>query len=67
MRKDTGELKGEILVNGKELPVSFQRTTGTSAYVMLRLLLIDGQAIVNKWTYTSRKLLSEKLWNSLRC
>lgn len=33
---------------------------------MLRLLLIDGQATVNKWTCTSRKLLSGKLWNSLR-
>ena len=28
MRKDVGELKGEVLVNGKELPISFQRTTG---------------------------------------
>jgi ATP-binding cassette subfamily G (WHITE) protein 2 (SNQ2) len=27
-RKDEGELKGEILINGRPLPVSFQRTTG---------------------------------------
>ncbi|KAG8863780.1 hypothetical protein FRB96_007617 [Tulasnella sp. 330] len=27
-RKDTGEITGEILVNGRQLPVAFQRTTG---------------------------------------
>lgn len=27
-RKDTGEVIGEVLVNGQALPVAFQRTTG---------------------------------------
>lgn len=27
-RKTEGEIKGEILINGNQLPVSFQRTTG---------------------------------------
>lgn len=27
-RKDDGELTGQVLVNGEQLPVSFQRTTG---------------------------------------
>lgn len=27
-RKDVGEIKGEVLMNGQPLPISFTRTTG---------------------------------------
>jgi ABC-type multidrug transport system ATPase subunit len=27
-RKDTGEITGEVLLNGQALPIAFQRTTG---------------------------------------
>jgi len=36
-RKSEGEIRGEVLINGQQLPVSFQRTTGYCEQVDVHL------------------------------